>query len=367
MIYPQPFPLIEISGSPYERGKMYGAACPDKIRRSVELYSKELAGINLDEGGLAGLAAEYIPDMEAYSTDSVEEMRGVAAGSGLSFEEIILINARTEIVSLARKRAGLPDDDPDGCTGAVILPSRSASGKLIHAQNWDWKADCAETAIVLKVLRDDGPDLMTFTEAGALARCGFNSAGVAITANYLESERDYTQTGVPLPMIRRFVLEQEHTALAMRSVYTAPKACSNNMIISHSGGWAIDFECAPDETFYLYPENDLIVHANHWLSQVALSKLKETGIPSVPESFYRSWRVRRALEAREKLTVEDLKEAFFDDYGSPYSVCRPPRPGSSGNLSATVAMIIMEPESGWMDVTPLPAVNRDSVRYELRR
>jgi len=32
----------------------------------------------------------------------------------------------------------------------------------------DWKRECAETAVVLKVRRDDGPDLMTFTEAGAL-------------------------------------------------------------------------------------------------------------------------------------------------------------------------------------------------------
>jgi len=35
------------------------------------------------------------------------------------------------------------------------------------------------------------------TEAGGLARSGFNSAGVAITANYLESDRDYRQLGVP--------------------------------------------------------------------------------------------------------------------------------------------------------------------------
>ena len=39
--------------------------------------------------------------------------------------------------------------------------------------------------------RDDGPDLLTFTEAGALGRSGFNAAGIAITANYLRSDRDY--------------------------------------------------------------------------------------------------------------------------------------------------------------------------------
>ena len=36
-----------------------------------------------------------------------------------------------------------------------------------------------------------------------------NAAGISITANYLESERDFRQTGVPLALIRRKVLEQE--------------------------------------------------------------------------------------------------------------------------------------------------------------
>ena len=43
-------------------------------------------------------------------------------------------------------------------------------------------------------------------------------AGIAITANYLECDRDYRQVGVPLALIRRKVLEQEHLALAMRAV-----------------------------------------------------------------------------------------------------------------------------------------------------
>src|SRR5262249_22929067 len=148
-----------------------------------------------------------------------------------------------------------------------------------------------------------------------------NSAGIAITANYLQSDRDYQQDGVPLALIRRRVLEQQHVALAMRIVSCTPKSCSNNMMVSHCGGWAIDFECAPDETFPIYPDRDLIVHANHWQSQVALGKLKDTGIEDVPESHYRDWRVRRHLDRKDAgLTMDDLKDALFDDYGYPYSV-----------------------------------------------
>ena len=220
---------------------------------------------------------------------------------------------------------------------------------------------------VLRIRRDDGPDILTFTEAGGLARSGLNSAGIGLTANALECDRDYQRgPGVPLPFIRRKVLESAYLAEAVRTIFATPKLGSNHMAVSHCGGEAFGFECAPDETFPLYPEDGLLVHANHWRSPVALAKLKEAGIPSSPESYYRDWRVRQHLEARRgQLTAEDMKAAFFDDFGTPYAVCRPPRPSSRNNLSATVAMVIMRPAEGIMEVAPLPALNRSFTTYSL--
>ena len=366
----EPFPFIDVSGSPYERGRQHGAAVPARVKRSIELYGGQLVDLGYDTVAKSRLIAEFAREIEAFGAHYVEEMRGIADGAGVTLEDIVMVNARTEVMAKARLEKAKPveagEELDDGCTGAVILPERSATGELIHGQNWDWKAECAETAIVLRVRRDDGPDFLTFVEAGGLARCGMNAAGVSITANYLESERDFTQAGVPLALIRRKVLEQEHFAMAMKAVATTPKACSNNMMLSTVAGFAIDFECAPDEAFPIYPADGLIVHANHWVGSIALTKIKDTGIPRVPESFYRDWRVRKLLdEAGRKLSVADLKNAFFDDFLSPYAVCRPPRPNETGNLSATVSMVIMQPAKGIMEVAPLPALNRQFTRYSL--
>ncbi|MGH8813250.1 MAG: C45 family autoproteolytic acyltransferase/hydrolase, partial [Advenella sp.] len=165
---------------------------------------------------------------------------------------------------------------------------------------------------------------------------------------------------------RRKVLEQQHFALALKAVATTPKSCSNNIMLGMAQGFGIDFECTTNEAFPIYPGDDnLIVHANHWVNPVALCKLLDTGRASTPESSYRDWRVRRLLNAHEKLDLNDLKQALFDDFGTPYSVCRPPRPGSHDNLSATVAMIVMEPALGIMDAAPLPALNKTFTRYSL--
>ena len=366
----EPIPFVDASGSPYERGRQHGAAVTSRVKRSIELYGGQLGDLGYDREAKTELIGEFAEEIEAFGAHYIEEMRGIADGAGVSLEDVIMINARTEVIAKARMVKNRPvevtDEHDDGCTGAIILPERSATGELIHGQNWDWRAECAETAIVLRVRREDGPDFLTFVEAGGLARCGMNAAGISITANYLECDRDFTQAGVPLALIRRKVLEQEHLAFAIKAVAATPKACSNNMMLSAVQGFGIDFECAPDEAFPLYPEDGMIVHANHWVGAIALTKVKNTSIPRVPESFYRDWRVKKLLdEAGRKLTVTDLKDALFDDFLSPYSVCRPARPNEQGNLSATVAMVVMQPARGIMEVAPLPAQNRVFTRYSL--
>lgn len=370
MMMTQPCPFVDVSGSPYERGVQHGAAVPARVKRSIELYGGQLGELGYGAAEKSELIAEFAGEIAAFGAHYIEEMRGIADGAGVALEDIIMVNARTEVIAKARlvknRQVEATEELDDGCTGAIILPERSANGALLHGQNWDWKAECAETAIVLRVRREDGPDFLTFVEAGGLARCGMNAAGISITANYLESERDFTQPGVPLALIRRKVLEQEHLAYAIKAVATTPKACSNNMMLSTVKGFGIDYECAPDEAFALYPSDGLIVHANHWVSPVALGKLRDTGTPRVPESVYRDWRVRKLLDAAgPALTVDDLKSAFFDDFLTPHSVCRPPRPNDTGNLSATVAMVIMQPAEGIMEVCPLPALNRVFTRYSL--
>jgi isopenicillin-N N-acyltransferase-like protein len=358
-----PAPLIEVSGPPRERGRQYGEQAATRIRRGIAHYAEQLGRDGLDWPGIARLASGFEPEIARFDAGFPEEMRGIAEGAGVDFAAIMLLNARTEILKLAKQRK---DADPDGCTGVVVLPGAAADGRLIHAQNWDWKVECAETAVVLRIRREDGPDILTFTEAGGLARSGFNAAGIAITANYLESDRDYRQTGVPLALIRRKVLETPVLALAMHAVHATPKSASNNMMVSQAGGIAIDFECAPDESFLVHPDQGLLVHANHWQSPVALGKLRDTGIASTPDSLYRDLRVRDLLAPqRGRITVDAVKQALFDDYQTPWSVCRPPRQNLSSNLSATVAQIVMVPAAGVMEVAMLPALDRKFTTYLL--
>ncbi|MEW6344154.1 MAG: C45 family peptidase [Pseudomonadota bacterium] len=363
----QQFPFVSVSGKPYDRGVQYGRAVAERVHLSAARYGQTLRNLGYSEASQMALIRSLEQAIGEFQPAYLEEMRGIAAGAEVSYEDIVMINARTEVLAKARAEKALEAEDEDGCTGVLVLPSRSATGKLIHAQNWDWKADCVDTGIVLRVRNEDGPDFLTFVEAGGLARSGLNAAGVSITANYLESDRDYTQLGVPLSLLRRRVLEEPVFANALRVIATTPKSCSNNIMLGMAEGFGIDFECAPDEAFPIYPGDDqLIVHANHWVSPVARTKLRDTGCENSPDSYYRDWRVRQLLNAAPKVDRNAVKAALFDAFATPYSVCRPPRLGTRHTMTATVAMIVMHPGDGEMDVAPLPALNRIFTRYSLQ-
>jgi isopenicillin-N N-acyltransferase like protein len=360
-----PFPLIELSGSPRERGRTHGKAAPERIKRGIRMYAESLVKNGVDWKELERRADAMVPMIEKFDPAYVEEMRGIAEGSGEPFAGVLLMNARTEMVVGARKE--LERSTPDGCTAALALPEASADGVLLHGQNWDWRAECAETGVVLRIRRDDGPDVLTFTEAGGLARSGLNSAGIGLTANALECDRDYQRgPGVPLPFIRRKVLESAFLAQAVRTIMSTPKLGSNHMAVSHCGGEAFGFECAPDETFWLAPDRGLYVHANHWIADSARAKVKDTGLAETPCSIYRDKRVREQLSPkRGQLTLEDFRQAFFDDYATPWSVCRPPRPNNRGAMVATTAMILMRPAEGHLEACPMPALNKSFTTYSL--
>ena len=78
----------------------------------------------------------------------------------------VAINARTELLY------GRPAEEritsPEGCTGAIVLPEATAAGRLLHGQNWDWRDECLETGIILRISPEAGPRILSFTEAGLL-------------------------------------------------------------------------------------------------------------------------------------------------------------------------------------------------------
>lgn len=367
---PESFPLIDLAGKPHARGRAYGAAVPERVARSVALYRGQMQRRGVEQAEQYRLARGFMPTIEAYDPTYLEEMRGIAEGAGVALEDIIIINCRTEMMfgyealGKAEPKKREPDD---GCTGVIVMPEAARDGRLIHAHNWDWREECVDTGVVLRIRNEHTPDILVFAEAGALARHGFNSAGVSITGNFLSCERDYATPGdAPLALLRRKLLEAHNLAAAMAQVFTKSRLCSNNLMLGHADGEAVDLECAPDEVFWMTPDDGVLVHANHWISPIARVKLRDVGIRNNSDSIYRQRRVAAALQAkRGNIGIDDIKAALFDEFGKPDSVLRSPKPVSFESISATVATTIMDTTARKMWIARQPYVSRNFVEYTL--
>lgn len=325
------FPLVTIEGDPRERGRQYGRLAGDRIDRALSIYMAAWAvGDAAGHAALLARARAFVPAVSARYPELMEEVAGIAEGANRPVEEIVALNARTELLY----------GDPDGCTSAVVLPE-AAGGRTIIGQNWDWRPACRDAAIVLRVIPERGPRFLTFVEAGMLARSGVNSAGIGLCGNFLQSDADFRQSGVPIPFVRRAILQSETLPEAAGHVLRSPRAFSSNHLLAHREGEAVDLEASPPEVFPLFAVDGMITHANHF--KAARGRLRDTGLPRYPDSLFRDRRMRQYLAGRARpLRVADLMSALRDHFGLPDAVCRHRAARAEGTEIETVASVVME-------------------------
>ncbi len=360
----QAFPLVEVSGPAKERGIQYGQQAGERIAKGRELYRDvfETRGVSWEQA--MQLAGDFAPRMRAYDAQMFAEMEGIAEGAEQPLETVIILNARTELTFWHDRdvpnseRAEIPM--LEDCSSLLVMPEVSKTGTLLHAQNWDWNPDCADTSIVLKIYRDDAPDIMTFVEAGQLARHGMNSAGIALTANGLQCELDGGHIGVPNPLIRRRILEANSLAEALDTLLNADITYSHALTVSHSDGEAFCIETTPQTRYWLEADEGLLVHANHFKSSAALARHNDIGLQRCPESLYRDSRMLKALRGESPdIDVGTIKAVLGDKWGSPDAILRSPKLREGGTVSATVASEIMEPVKGrmWLASKPFNSIH----------
>lgn len=357
------FKYIRVSGAPFERGRHYGAAAAEEIRFGLQIYAPAFSANGLAWDDVRRLAASFASRIEEYDANGLRELEGIAAGADLPVEDIIVLNARTELLY-----GGASTLTPDeGCTGAIALPEATSQGHVLHGQNWDWRADCLQSTVILHLLPDDGPEILTMVEAGGLARCGISSNGLAITGNFLRTQFDDGRGGVPLSFVRRKILQSASFVDAASAILDTPISFSNNVMLSWAAGEAVNFEKTPVEAFWLTADEGVLVHTNHFVSPGALAKVEDRGLSTSPDSLYRMKRVANALKAeRGRLTVEHFKRAFADRFGWPHSVCRPPTVGGVGGAAvSTVATVIMDVTAGELHVAPAPYEDPTYTTYRL--
>ncbi len=215
------FPLIEIKGDAFERGRQHGEQTVGLIQANLEGYWRlfeHRAG--LGRAAVLEQARQYLGPIEGYAPHLMEEMHGIAEGAGVSLDEILALNCRTEILSMGTIPLG------SECTAVFVAPEASADGHTLVAQNWDWANVLRGGAVLLRVEQPGWPTVLTLTEAGMVGKIGFNSAGVGVMTNFLRHE--HRRAGVPFHVILREALNASRLGLAVSAIYRDVRADLGN-------------------------------------------------------------------------------------------------------------------------------------------
>jgi isopenicillin-N N-acyltransferase-like protein len=326
------YPFIQVSGTPYEMGVQHGEQCEARIHRFLDMLT---SGHAREE--ILKRTDAFAPLFEKYVPQRVEEVRGLAKGSKISFQEALLLQIRGEIGGVKSEEA---------CTAFVIGPSLTASGEILVGQNSDMTKEMESVGIVLHATPKEGPRILMWTFGGHLGYHGMNSAGVAHFANALGGGPSW-RLALPHYPVKRELLRQQTVAECLDVLERLPVCSSGNYVLTGGCGGLIDVELTPEGYATLDDAGEgFIVHTNHFLSSRFATP--ETHAQSLKDSFPRLRRFRQFVtEHAGQITVSLLQQFLADHDNYPTSICRH---SEDGETSKTVATLIAEPKSGQFHV-----------------
>lgn len=338
-----------------QTGLTHGQRARAQVWGSIAFY-RELfqETCNLDWPAVRTEAERYVAPLTRLAPRYLDEIRGIAEGSGVDFLDVLALNVRTEITF------GLFNDDPptegatgrempesDGCTslswfaaaGHTNPPSAPSFSYL--AQNWDWMPAQRANLVILHIDNSSSPspslpNIATVTEAGLLAKTGLNSSGVGVCLNALRC-RGIDRTRLPIHLALRRALECHSRADAVRALRETGLAGCGHILVADAATGGVGLEC----TSRWVRELDMdgggrVHHTNHLL--LLREEDEGKGVEDTTWLADSRPRLARAKEltagiaagggggqAKEKgapPSTESLFEVFKDEQGYPASINR---------------------------------------------
>lgn len=314
------FPIIIASGAPYEIGLTHGREAKKQIDVSIDTYKAMFWDYSQIKWEAAcNYAKTFIPTINEYDADYMEEIKGIAEGSGYKIEEILALNVRSEIVL---QGAQINSSSAGACTSFVFTPQATETGSTLLGQNWDWKMTEQAGCIIMHIKQAVKPDITMITEAGIIGKIGYNSAGIGVTLNALASDMKVSGKVLPLHIAMRGMLDSQTLSDMIRATTCMSLSCCAHYMIGSSKGEGISLEVGPSDFDILYAEEGWLAHTNHFITP-RLMYVKDTTRISLPDTFQRLGRFRTMVRALDhKVKIADIKNMMQDHTSYPDSICR---------------------------------------------
>jgi len=321
------------SGSPYERGLAHGRTFAPLVKEHIGVTCQMEAG---HEDEIAELVATMERNVGVQSPATLEELRGIADGAGLTLADIMTLNYWPEVTSAT---VGLR-------LCSLVAFTDVAHGPIIGKTS-DHPLVSVRFLALQRVANDAGLDYIRGTFLGTLGtRGGINEAGLAIVCATIVP-RTLNRDGVPVMVLIQKILEECRTV--EEAVALAEKMPSVNygahLMVGDAGGTAAVIERMPMRMGVRRPADSLLYNTNHPL---APNTRDHNGADAaLNENSQARYDRLTALIPETPRTAEGM-QSILRDHTEPGAICQH---GGPSGLHTTGAYVML-PAEGTMFMAP---------------
>jgi len=312
-VHPTPPPVVHVSGTYREMGRQIGEAQRAAVQNSIQnahvVLKETRSELKMDWESAILHSQKYLPFALKRYPKYVDEIRGIAEGADVDFEDLMVVTVLEALTSDALHLMR--------CTCMAVSQERSANRHVLAAHNEDWVSEDENDVYVIHAEPKDAPPYLAMTYGGLLPNVGFNAYGIAQLINSVYPKD--SRVGVPRLVLTRAVLEAKTPGQAIDAAIIPRRAAGYNHMIVHESGEMYNVEVSARRFSILYSDNNSIVHTNHYLSR-NLQKIEDSP-EDLTSSRVRYFRARRLLSQTDLHTIESLQAIQRDHINYPSSIC----------------------------------------------
>jgi isopenicillin-N N-acyltransferase-like protein len=306
-------PIIHIKGSHYQMGCQIGEACREQVIHSIAdaryLLSQAYDSLQLTWEGAQIQSRKYLPFAEERYPQYVDEMKGIASGSGVSFDDVVVVNAMEAVTMDALHLTK--------CTSMAVSLERTANGTVLLAHNEDWVPEDEQDVFMLHASPDNEPPFLAMTYGALLPNIGLNAYGIAQCCDSVYPSD--SRIGIPRVVVSRAVLSAKTPADAIRHMLVHQRAAGYNHLLAHESGEMYNVEVSARRFAVLDGTDGLLVHTNHYIDpQMQAIELDTDELIATRVRYFRALRL---LKQTPEHTMKSLQAIQKDHINHPDSIC----------------------------------------------
>lgn len=304
--------FVETSGSPDEMGYNYGKKVKNLLTKSCEARIKQIYK-RYKNDAIENGKKRMLRVIENNFPYIVEEMRGIAVGAGISFDDYSLCVLLTDF--------DLFSDENDGCSN--ILFKESDYGPLL-GKTLDGGNPKGKTAVIRLIKPEKGITVLCLTRiCGISTETGLNDRGFGLGESSLLFHT-HNLRGVRRNLLLRPLLSEcsnveegtqfvaAHPPISLGFHYT---------MIDINGNAAIA-ERSPIEYYVRRTQDKVIYCTNHPVTPCMSKIARSRGIEGDRNSSERFQNIRKVTSAPDyKLSLESMKK-LLRNHNKPGGICQ---------------------------------------------